>query len=103
MTASEQAMSSGRIRDLSKKAPPRMERFDINDAIREVIELTRAEAVKNDVSVQTELADGLPLVKGDRVQLQQVVLNLIVNAVEAMSARSRGDARIADQHRASRH
>ena len=67
-----------------------MDRLDINDAIREVIELTRAEAVKNGVSVQTELADGLPLVKGDRVELQQVVLNLIINAVEAMSAVAEG-------------
>ena len=76
----------GRIRDLIKKAPPRVDRFDINDAIREVIGLTRAEAVKNDVSVQTELGDGLPLVKGDKVEVQQVVLNLIINAVEAMSS-----------------
>jgi PAS domain S-box-containing protein len=74
-----------RIRDLIEKAPPRVDRLAINAAIREVIELTRAEAVKNDVSVRTELADGLPPVKGDRVQLQQVVLNLIINAVEAMS------------------
>jgi len=75
-----------RIRDLIKKAPPRVDRLDLNDAVREVIVITQAEAVKNDVSVQMELADGLPPVKGDRVQLQQVVLNLIINAVEAMSA-----------------
>jgi signal transduction histidine kinase len=73
-----------RIRDLIKKAPPRKDSLDINDAIRDVIELTRGEAMKNGVSVQTELADSLPLVEGDRVQLQQVVLNLIVNAVQAM-------------------
>jgi signal transduction histidine kinase len=59
---------------------------DINEAIREVIELTHSEALKNGVSVRTELADGLPLIEGDRVQLQQVVLNLIVNAVQAMGA-----------------
>ena len=58
--------------------------MDINEAIREVIELTRGEAVKNGVSVRTHLADGLPLIHGDRVQLQQVNLNLIINAVEAM-------------------
>ena len=80
----------GRIRDLVKKAPPRKDRLDINEAIREVIELTRGEAVKNGVSVQTELAEGLPLIEGDRVQLQQVVLNLIINAVEAMGASSDG-------------
>jgi C4-dicarboxylate-specific signal transduction histidine kinase len=73
------------IRDLMKKAPPRKDRVEVNGAIREVIELTRSEAVKNGVWVQTELTDGLPLIQGDRVQLQQVMLNLIVNAVEAMS------------------
>jgi PAS domain S-box-containing protein len=78
----------GGIRDLVKKAPPRKDRVDINEAVREVIELTRGEAAKNGVSVLTVLGDGLPLVLGDRVQLQQVMLNLIVNAVEAMSAAS---------------
>jgi signal transduction histidine kinase len=73
-----------------KKAPPRKDRVELNGAIREVIELTRSEAVKNDVLVQTELADGLPLIQGDRVQLQQVMLNLIVNAVEATSGVSEG-------------
>jgi PAS domain S-box-containing protein len=75
----------GRIRDLIKKAPPRRGRLEINGAIREVIELTRGAAVKNSVSVHAQLADGLPLVQGDRVQLQQVLLNLIINAIEAMS------------------
>jgi C4-dicarboxylate-specific signal transduction histidine kinase len=74
-----------RIRTLIKKAPPRSDSITINDAIREVIELTHGESVKNGVSVRTELADGLPLVEGDRVQLQQVILNLVVNAIEAMS------------------
>ena len=78
------------IRDLVRKAPPRKDRVDINEAVREVIELTRGEAAKNDVSVRTVLRDGLPLVLGDRVQLQQVMLNLIVNAIEAMSATSEG-------------
>jgi signal transduction histidine kinase len=55
-----------------------------------VIELTRGEAVKNGVSVQTELTENLPLIDGDRVQLQQVMLNLIVNAVEAMSGLTEG-------------
>jgi len=75
-----------RIRAHVKKAPPRKDRLDINEAIREVIELTRGEAVKNGVSVQTDLAGGgLPLIEGDRVQLAQVLLNLILNAIEAMS------------------
>jgi len=55
---------------------------DINAAIREVIDLTRSEAMKNGVLVRTELAEGLPLVLGDRVELQQVILNLILNALE---------------------
>jgi PAS domain S-box-containing protein len=77
-----------RIRALIKKAPSRNDRLDINAGIREVIELTHGETVKNGVSVQMDLADGLPLIAGDRVQLQQVILNLIMNAVEAMSGSS---------------
>jgi PAS domain S-box-containing protein len=80
----------GRIRDLIKKAPPREDRLDINEAAREVIELTRGEAAKNGVRVRRELADGLPLIQGDRVQLQQVMLNLIINAVEALRGVSDG-------------
>ena len=76
----------GRIRELVKKAPARKEKFDTNDAIREVIELTHHEAVKNGVTVQKALDEALPLVEGDRVQMQQVVLNLIVNAIQAMDA-----------------
>jgi C4-dicarboxylate-specific signal transduction histidine kinase len=74
-----------RIRAFIRKVPPRQDRFDINEAIREVIVLTRAEAAKSGVLVQTKLADRLPPIEGDRVQLQQVMLNLIVNAIEAMS------------------
>jgi PAS domain S-box-containing protein len=80
----------GRIREIIKKAPPRKDRVDINEAIREVIELTRGEAAKNGASVRTALAKGLPLVEGDRVQLQQVILNLILNAVQAMGAVAEG-------------
>ena len=75
----------GRIRALIKKAPPRKDGLGINEAIVEVIALTHSEAVKNGVSVRTQLAEGLPLIRGDRVQLQQVILNLILNAVQAMS------------------
>jgi signal transduction histidine kinase len=74
----------GRIRALIKKAPARKDAVDINDAILEVIALTRTEAANNSVSVRTQLAEGLPRVQGDRVQLQQVLLNLIINAIEAM-------------------
>ena len=80
----------GRIRNLIKKEPPGNERVDINAAIREVIELTRSEAMKTGVSVQTDLVEGLPPVRGDRVELQQVILNLILNALEAMSEMSGG-------------
>ena len=80
----------GRIRTLIKKEPPRKDALEINEAIVEVIALTRGEVMKNNVSVQTQLAEGLPLIQGDRVQLQQVILNLIINAVEAMSGVSEG-------------
>jgi len=79
-----------RIRDLVKKAPPQKEPLEINETIRQVIELTRGEVVKNGVSVEMQLADGLPRIEGDRVQLQQVILNLIINAVQAMSATKDG-------------
>jgi C4-dicarboxylate-specific signal transduction histidine kinase len=70
---------------LVKKAPARMGDLEINQAISEVIELTRGEVSKSDVQLQTQLAKDLPVIQGDRVQLQQVMLNLIMNAVEAMS------------------
>jgi C4-dicarboxylate-specific signal transduction histidine kinase len=75
----------GRIRDQIKKVPPRMQGIDLNDAIEEVIALVRGELSKNRVSVRTQFARSLALVRGDRVQLQQVVLNLTLNAMEAMS------------------
>ena len=74
-----------RIRDLVKKTPPRKDRFEISGAIQQMIELTRGEAVKNRVSVRLQAAKDLPLIAGDRVQLQQVILNLIINAIQAMS------------------
>jgi PAS domain S-box-containing protein len=76
----------GRIRDQIRKAPPRKEHFDLNAAITEVIVLARSAILRNGVSVQTRLADQLPPVHGDRVQLQQVVLNLFLNAAEAMGS-----------------
>src|SRR5208337_2284276 len=75
-----------RIRDHIKKAPPQKHRFDLNEAINEVIVLARSAIAENGVSVQTRLTEGLAPVEGDRVQLQQVILNLILNAAEAMSA-----------------
>src|SRR5438067_667575 len=80
----------GRVRTLVKKVPPRLDRFDINEAIREVIPLIQAELQRNRVGLQTGLANDLPLVPGDRVQLQQVIVNLIVNALDAMAGVSDG-------------
>jgi PAS domain S-box-containing protein len=80
----------GRIRGLIKNVPPRRDRLDINEAILEVIEVTRNELLRNGISLQTKLAKNLPLIRGDRIALQQVILNLIMNAVEAMSEISNG-------------
>lgn len=75
-----------RIRDHIKKAPPRKDRFDLNAAINDVIMLAQSAIAKNGVAVRTRLMEGLRPVHGDRVQLQQVVLNLILNAVEALGS-----------------
>ena len=74
-----------RMRALFKKARPVKEELNINEAIEEVVILTRGEVRRNKVVLRTELASNLPPVMGDRVQLQQVVVNLILNAIEAMS------------------
>jgi signal transduction histidine kinase len=74
-----------RIGSLIKKAPPRKEVVDLNAAVLEVTALTRSEAVKTGVTVGTQLAGELPRIQCDRVQLQQVMLNLIVNAIQSMS------------------
>jgi PAS domain S-box-containing protein len=79
-----------RIRELVKKAPLRKDGVAINEAIIEVVVLTHGEAMKNGVSVRTQLAEGLPPIEGDRVQLQQVILNLIINAIQAMSGMAEG-------------
>jgi signal transduction histidine kinase len=76
----------GRMRDHIKKAPPRREPFDLNEAVSEVIVMVRSAIAKNQIALSTRLVDGLVPVPGDRVQVQQVVMNLILNAVEAMSS-----------------
>jgi PAS domain S-box-containing protein len=75
-----------RIRDQIKKAPPRKDYFDLNAAINEVLRLAGSAISKHGVSVHTRLSDGLSRVQADRIQLQQVVLNLVLNAVEAMGS-----------------
>jgi signal transduction histidine kinase len=80
-----------RIGSLVKKAPSRKEVVDLNAAILEVTTLTYSEAVKTGVTVGTQLAGELPRIQGDRVQLQQVMLNLIVNAIQSMSGVADGN------------
>ncbi len=74
-----------RVRSLSKKMPFEHERFNLHDTVNEVISLVRHEAATRQVKIQTDMADDLPPICGDRVQLQQVLLNLVVNGMEAMA------------------
>lgn len=78
------------IRALIKKTPAPKESVDVNKAILDVLTIARSELLRHGISLHTELAGGLPLVEGHRVQLQQVVLNLILNAIEAMSGLDEG-------------
>jgi C4-dicarboxylate-specific signal transduction histidine kinase len=73
-----------RIRALVQNGPVRQDRIDVNETILDAIALTRSELQRNGVTLQTRLASDLPPISGDRVQLQQVILNLVMNAVEAM-------------------
>jgi len=79
-----------RIRGMAKKAPPQKSRLDLNETIGEVIAMARGELERNRVLLRTRLANDLPLIMGDRIHLQQVMLNLIINSIEAMSAASEG-------------
>jgi signal transduction histidine kinase len=76
----------GRTCALVQRIPPEKSEFEISEAIQEIISLSQEELDKNAVSVQTRFARGLPFLRADRILLQQVIRNLITNAVEAMSA-----------------
>ena len=80
----------GRIRALAKKAPPQKDWLDINETIQEVIALARSEIQRNGVALETQLSEDVPVILADRIQLQQVILNLMMNAIEAMSGVSDG-------------
>jgi C4-dicarboxylate-specific signal transduction histidine kinase len=80
-----------RIRTLVKKAPPRNDRVDLNEVILEVLALAQNQARRNRVELRRELVNDLPPVLGDRVQLQQVILNLVVNGMEAIAGSKNGE------------
>ena len=79
-----------RIRGLIRRSPPQKSRLDLNETIVEVIALARCQLDQNEVLLRTRLDTDLPLIIGDRIQLQQVLLNLIINAIEAMSGAGHG-------------
>jgi len=79
-----------RVRSLAKRDPLHKEWLNINEVILETVALTRSEIERHSIVLRTELATDLPLVLGDRIQLQQVILNLIVNAADSVSARGEG-------------
>jgi len=73
-----------RIRTMIKKTPPKRDRLDVNETLLEVVAMTQGEIQSHDITLETLLSRELPLVQADRVQIQQIVLNLIINAIEAM-------------------
>src|SRR5262249_36202418 len=84
----------GQMRNHIRKTPPRKQHFEINEAVNEVIAMVRSEIAKNRIGITTNLVDGPAPVHGDRVQVQQVVVNLILNAVEAMASVEVGDRQL---------
>jgi signal transduction histidine kinase len=84
----------GRIRALLKKGPARMEEIDVNGLILQVLDLVRPQILRHGISLRSDLAEDLPAITGDSIQLQQVVLNLIVNAIEAIAGRPDGQREV---------
>jgi two-component system, LuxR family, sensor kinase FixL len=80
----------GRIRALTRRAAPAAEELDLNETIRDILALVGDEAKNKSVAVRTQFAEDISPVAGDRVQLQQVVLNLVMNGIEAMSSVGEG-------------
>jgi two-component system sensor histidine kinase TtrS len=95
----DQARRAGRviqrIRAFIRKRPPAIAPFDLNEAVREACELFEPQARRSGITVDAALADGLPAVEGDRIQVQQVLLNLLQNAADAMAATPAEARRIA--------
>lgn len=79
-----------RIRAMVRKAPVPRSRLDFNEAVLDVVAIVRSEAVRHGISLQTQLAEDLPQIEGERIQLQQVLLNLILNAIDAMTSLEEG-------------
>jgi hypothetical protein len=87
----------GRIRAMTRRSPLQMDRLDMNEVIREVIALTRRELERNDIILRTELDYSIPQIVGDKVQLQQVVLNLIMNSIEALRNNAQRELKVKSQ------
>jgi PAS domain S-box-containing protein len=94
-----------RMRALFKKAPTASERLDINEVIQEVLTLSQGEIQRNRVSLRTRFANDLPFVMGDRIQLQQVILNLVLNAIQAMCGITEGprELEVSSENMPARH
>src|SRR6266849_2309787 len=82
-SATRASETINRVRQLFKKGAPQRELVDVNEAIQEIIALVRGELARHSISVRTELAADLPRIMGDRVQLQQLIMNLMINGIDA--------------------
>lgn len=100
---SQQALLAGqiikRLRRLVSKRPPEQSETDVNETIRDVVEMVRSETEGREIQVQLELPEGLPHVRADRIQLQQVMLNLVRNGLEAMQGTPSADRRLTVESR----